>query len=731
MYREQPFGTAANLNDPPGRTSPLPTLSENPLKLSYSTGRDDLVRDFFVPCLEAAVLYRRAAGYFTSAGLALAARGVASLALRRGRMRLVVSPHLEADDIAALERAKERPAEVLKTVAARTLADIEDALVKDRLNALAWLAAAGLLELRLALRVDDQGRYRRGLFHPKTGVFTDETGDQVSFTGSANETAGGLVENYEHIEVFRSWQDTEGRVAGAVTEFEAIWSGDMPGLQVIEFTEATRELLERCRKAENPPPGLENTGIAEGEDVAAKPFGPPPDLQLRPYQKDAIRAWSKAGGRGILAMATGTGKTVTALVLAAKVLEKNRPLMLVIVCPFIHLCRQWIGEVAAFGATAIDCFEGRQRWESRLDNAYQRLTAGLEALQVVVTTNATFVSEPFQSRLKPRVQAGNIHHLLIADEAHNLGAVRAHDALPAGIQMRLGLSATPERHLDPVGTAAILDYFGGVVFEYGIAEAIADGRLCRYRYHPLLVELNDEEADEYLDITNRLARFLHGNGADEELNQGAMHLLLRRARLVGAAANKLDVLDRLIGGLDQRPSQAIFYCGDGRTTDQLGQEEIRQIRAVARLLGDKHGLRVRNFTYREGADERAEILRDLKSGFLDGVVAIRCLDEGIDLPDLRMGFLLASATNPRQFVQRRGRLLRNAPGKERAIIYDFFVSPPDLGGDVDEAAFNLERRFLQRELARTVEFCRTAENGPEALATLLPLRKRYNLLVAN
>ncbi len=708
----------------------MQTLREHSHKLSYSTGRDDLVRDFFVPCLEAAVLYRRAAGYFTSAGLALAARGVASLALRRGRMRLVVSPHLEADDIAALERAKEQPAEVLKTVAARTLADIEDALVKDRLNALAWLAAAGLLELRLALRVDDQGRYRRGLFHPKTGVFTDETGDQVSFTGSANETAGGLVENYEHIEVFRSWQDSEGRVQAAIEEFDALWENQTPGLRVIEFSQAGRELLQRYRDLQNPPDGLRPERIAEGDDIRAS-FESPPGLTLRPYQKDAIRAWSKAGGRGILAMATGTGKTVTSLVLATKVKEKNRPLMLVVVCPFIHLCRQWIGEVAAFGATAIDCFEGRQRWESRFDNAYQRLTAGLEQLQVVVTTNATFVSEPFQARLKPRVEAGNIHHLLIADEAHNLGAVRAQDALPEGIQMRLGLSATPERHLDPVGTAAILDYFGGVVFEYGIAEAIAEGRLCRYQYHPLLVELTDEEADEYLDITNRLAKFLHGNGADEELNQGAMHLLMRRARLVGAAANKLDVLDRLIAGLDQRPSQAIFYCGDGRTTDQLSQEEIRQIRAVARLLGDKHGLRVRNFTYREGADERAEILRDLKSGFLDGVVAIRCLDEGIDLPDLRMGFLLASATNPRQFVQRRGRLLRNAPGKQRALIYDLFVSPPDLGGDVDEAAFNLERRFLQRELGRTVEFCRTAENGPEALATLLPLRKRYNLLVTD
>ena len=708
----------------------MPGLKELPLRLTYRSGRDNLVRDFFVPCLEAAVVYHRAAGYFTSAGLALAARGVASLASRSGRMRLVVSPHLSSDDIEALERAQAEPAIALKAIAARSLADIEDALIKDRLNALAWLAAAGLLEIRLALRIDQRGKYGTGLFHAKTGVFTDADGNHVSFTGSANETAGGFIENFEQIDVFRSWQDTEGRVLAALEDFDALWSDQTTGLRVIEFSQAGRDLLERYRDRRNPPPGLELERIEEGDDIKSA-FEPPPGLDLRPYQKDAIRAWSKEGGRGILAMATGAGKTITALVLAAKVAERNRPLMLIVVCPFIHLCRQWISEIAGFGATAVACFEGRQRWESRLDDAYQRLSAGLDPLQVVVTTNATFLSDAFQSRLLPRVNAGNIHHLLIADEVHNLGSTRAQKALPEGIRLRLGLSATPERHLDPVGTSAVLDYFGGIIFKYGIAEAIAEGRLCRYRYHPLLVELTDDEADQYLEITNRLARFMHGDGPDQELNQTAMHLLMRRARLVGAAANKLQVLDQLISRLDQRPSQAIFYCGDGRTTDQLGQEEVRQIQAVAKLLSDKHGLRVRNFTYRESANERDEILRDLKSGFLDGVVAIRCLDEGIDLPDLRTGFLLASATNPRQFVQRRGRLLRNAPGKERAIIYDFFVAPPDLGGDLDEAAFNLERSFLQRGLARTVEFCRTAENGPEALATLLPLRKKYNLLVTD
>jgi len=359
-------------------------LTDLPLQLTYRTGRDDLVRGFFVPCLETAVLYRRAAGYFTSAGLALAARGVASLALRRGHMRLVVSPHLEPDDCAALERARDTPAAVLRTIAARSLAEIEDALLKDRLNALAWLAAAGLLEIKLALRVTAQGGYARGLFHAKTGVFSDDTGHHVSFSGSANETAGGLVENFEHLDVFRSWQDPEGRVQAAIDDFESLWAGQVPGLHIIDFSQASRALLERYRNPDQPPPGIDPNQVREPGPGAT--LAPPVGLDLRPYQKDAIRAWSKAGGRGVFAMATGSGKTITALVLASKVAERNHPLVLLIVCPFINLCRQRIREIAAFGVVAIPCFEGRHRWQAQLEECYQRLTAALDQVQAIITT---------------------------------------------------------------------------------------------------------------------------------------------------------------------------------------------------------------------------------------------------------------------------------------------------------------------------------------------------------
>ncbi len=702
-------------------------LQDLSIKTSYRTGRDDLVNDLFVPCLGESLLYRRAAGYFSSHGLALAARGVAKLVTQGGRMRLVVSPYLEPADVEALQNAKDRSVALLQSISAKALTDVENALVRDRLNALAWLSAAGYLDIRLALRMNSSGQITRGLFHEKTGIFSDEGGDHVAFTGSANETAGGLVENFESLEVFRSWSDPDGRVEGKIADFEALWENQTPGLRTLEFSEAGRELLEAYRDLDHPPEGFKN--LLPSETSGAGRFGPPRGFDLRDYQKTAIQAWSKAGGRGIFAMATGTGKTVTALTLASKVAEKNTPMVLIVVCPYLNLCKQWIREMAAFGLRPLACYEDKNRWQPRFEEGYQRLNHGMTRVHAIVTTNATFQSDAFQSYLRPHVAGGaRQHHLLIADEVHNLGGKTISNTLPQGIHLRLGLSATPERHLDPEGTAAVLDYFGDIIYEYGIQQAIAEGRLCRYRYHPLLVNLTDEEAQQYAEITTKLGPLLAAGEKNPELNQSAMNLLIKRSRLLAGAENKITVLDELLKTLPEKPKQAIFYCGDGTTSDKIRDEDVRQIQAVARLLGEKHGLRVRNFTYRETPAEREEILRDLSNGFLDGVVAIRCLDEGIDLPDLRMGFLLASSTNPRQFVQRRGRLLRKAEGKKFAEIYDFVIVPTAIDDYVDDQTFNMERALFQRELKRIEEFCHTAENGPEALSLLKEVQNTLNLL---
>jgi DNA phosphorothioation system restriction enzyme len=694
------------------------------LRVSYRTGRDDLVRDFYVPCLERAVLYRRAVGYFTSAGLALAARGVASLVSRHGKMQLVASPHLQESDVEALELAKDNPTSVLRKIVERSLIEIEDLLARQRLNALAWLVADGALEIRLALRLDERGRLSRGIYHEKIGIFTDADGSNIAFSGSANETAGGMADNFESIKVFWSWDDAQNRVAEEIGNFDALWNNRTPGLRVIDFTEISKDLLQQFRLDQMPE--LDDGRVENWiPPLDVKPGTVPVDLELRAYQRDAIREWLKRNGRGILAMATGSGKTLTALYLACKIAERNHPLVILVVCPYLNLAKQWGREMARFGIAAVPCFESRSKWEARLQEAYQRIAAGVTEIIGAVVTNDTFLSPAFQAALQPKLG----HHLLIADEVHNLGAAKLKMALPEFIQLRLGLSATPERRYDEEGTKAITEYFGGIAYEFTIADAIkADPPvLCPYQYHPVLVDLTPDEADRYHALTLQLCRHINSD-RDAPMSEEMLWLLIKRARLLASAANKLPALSAVLKSLETPLEKAIIYCGDGRVDQPLTEDDERQILAVTRLLGEEHGLRVRKFTCEEGMEDRESILAALRDGSLDAVVSIRCLDEGIDLPDVRMGFLLASSTNPRQFIQRRGRLLRRAPGKTRAVIYDFIVLPPDFGGDADDKSFNLERKLFRRELERVLEFCASAENGPVALNKLNDLRLRYNLL---
>lgn len=726
-----------------------------PAWLDSST--NSLIDDFFSFHLANASRYDRAVGYFSSGWLRLACSGMAAFARNGGRARWVTSPILSEPDWHALYSGEKAKADsALKESLQRSIGDLQQSLASDTLAALAWMVADGILDFRLAV---PQAKLTGGEFHDKFGVFEDQDGNRVAFNGSYNDSIQGNL-NYESIKVFNSWEQAFAPlVAADVARFDRLWNNQDPNVRVYLLPEAAREEILKLRSIERPygrpswigedvpaAPESENEAMKTSrpevpETIVATPpsEGIPDDarmkrplaLEIRDYQRDAIRAWSANEGRGIFAMATGTGKTITALTLATLVSERNpdRPFVVIILCPFINLCRQWEKEVQDFGVTAVGCYEGRARWEILFDEAHQRLRAGLGKVAVLVVSNATFLSDAFQTRLKARLVNATSTYLIIADEAHNLGAKRIQQQLPPEIRLRLGLSATPERHHDVEGTKALFSYFGGVVYTFKLDRAIAEGYLTPYEYHPILVTLTPEEAQEYWTITRELIRFMPSEDGGE-LGEGAMRLLIKRARIIGAASDKLTQLDALLRRLPTKPKKALFYCGDGRVTDSVSREEKRQIEAVANLLGNQHNLRVRTFTYQEEASEREDILRDLRSGFLDGVVAIRCLDEGIDLPALETGFILASSSNPKQFVQRRGRLLRKAPGKDKAVIYDFVVVPPPMDGDVDDASFNLERNLFKGELKRITEFCQTALNGYAALEALAPLRKHYNLLTA-
>ncbi|TVP62548.1 MAG: DNA phosphorothioation system restriction enzyme [Nodularia sp. (in: Bacteria)] len=451
----------------------------------------------------------------------------------------------------------------------------------------------------------------------------------------------------------------------------------------------------------------------------------PASLQLRQYQRQAITSWFANNGRGTLKMATGSGKTITALAIACELYQQINLQVLLVVCPYRHLVTQWARECEKFNLQPILAFENLRTWQSQLSTQLYNLRSGSQNFLTVITTNSTLIGDGFQSQLKyfpPKT-------LIIGDEAHNLGAPKLEENLPRRVGLRLALSATPERYFDDYGTQSLFDYFGSVLQpEFNLKDAIAQGALVHYLYYPILVELTEAESLAYLKLTKRIGRALlyrereNSQGGNFEDNEDLKPLLMQRARLIGTAENKLTALRELME-TRRESTHTLFYCSDG--SQEAGQRSsLRQLKAVAKILGVDLGYRVSTYTAHTSLKERETLRCQFESGELQGLVAIRCLDEGVDIPAIQTAVILSSSGNPRQFIQRRGRVLRPHIGKERATIFDMIVLPPDL----DRETIEIERNLLKKELRRFVEFADLADNAGEARMKLLNLQKRYGLL---
>ncbi|MEU4332881.1 DEAD/DEAH box helicase family protein [Nonomuraea dietziae] len=688
-----------------------------------------MVGEFYIPALAAARQYDRAVGYFTASSLAVLSKGMDDFISRGGMMRIVASPYLEPDDISDIEAGYELRA-VLERAAVR---DLEKASTDRRaavgLGKLGRLVAAGRLDIKLAYVSSGN---RVGMYHEKIGVFRDAH-DLVAFKGSSNETLSGLVGNFESIEVFRSWDDRDAERALRISrDFEDLWQNRTQFLRVIAFTDAAKVVIDRCalmsvgiENINEIPPGGAPISIMPQEMAGLLRI--PRELHVRDYQKRAVQSWFTERGRGILRMATGTGKTITALAAAAqlaKVIQQDdQPLLTVVIVPYQHLVDQWSKDIEWFGVTPIRAYESTGYWHPRATNLLDALALNSARGGVIVTTNKTFGEPHFQRLLD--CYSGQL--LIIADEVHNLGAKHLRDRLPLQASYRLGLSATPERWFDDVGTAMLTEYFGSTVVDMGIGDAIRAGALCRYKYTPILVELDGEESELYAEVTAKIAKILGSqkftDEPDDDTPLGA--LLRRRANILGHARAKIPALRREMEKRRESWHQ-LLYCAEGRHPLSSG-EEPSQLEQVMDLVGNQLRLPAARYVAETKRAERQEILRRFGTGDdLQVLVSMRCLDEGVDVPAARTAYLLASSSNPRQFIQRRGRVLRRAPDKELADIIDFVVVPPE-GAGIQQGT---ERRMVARELIRVTEFAHLAENEAETLNILRPLRIRYGLLDA-
>ncbi|MCV6967757.1 hypothetical protein BST27_12740 [Mycobacterium intermedium] len=699
------------------------------LKLSdrYRSDREDVVKNFFLPAFSVSSSYSRAVGYFTSTSLALYARGIEIFASRGGSMRLIASPHLTEDDIIDINRGYDIRA-VVERATLRELHDEQPNVVLDGLGVVGRLIAEGRLDIKLAFVEQDNCV---GIYHEKIGIFRDEAGDLVGFTGSSNETYGGLMANFESVEVYRGWISGDGaRALRLEADFSALWSNQTPHLSVERFPAVARERLIMLGKTRRhcPVPATDNALIPAPVEVSEPPRLKIPDgLQVRGYQRDAVMAWLAQRGCGILKMATGTGKTKTAMVAATKLgdmLRQNeQPLVLLVLAPLIHLVDQWITEIEDFGVRPVAVYESSQKWLPVVEEQLAATRMGQRPVMAMVATNDSFASQRFQSFLS-RI---TLPLLVIADEAHNLGSKVFRSALPQNATYRLGLSATPERWFDDEGTDALTEYFGPVCCELGLGDAIKIGALTPYHYLPRLIELDDAETNLYVQLSAQIAQCVaSGDDLKYASPDSPLGFLLRqRAGVLGHARGKLPALRADLQSRRDLWFQLI-YCAEGRCPSEPGDAPgPRQIDEVMHLVGNALKLSGHTYVSETPRTQRRALLRRFGTGNdLRILVAMRCLDEGVDIPDARVGYLLASSSNPRQFIQRRGRLLRRAPGKQRAEILDY-LAVPNAEATIN---FNIERALLVRELERANEFGKLSENYETTLQVLRPLKQRYQLM---
>ncbi len=496
------------------------------IKEEYRSLQDDIVNDFYTPVLKCAKKYQRAVGFFSSTALIEISKGISGLVKKGGTIELVASPKLSEDDVIAIEKGLKLRDEVIKERLMEAIAEPKNKYEESRLNYLINLIAYGILDIKIAILDDSE---HIGMYHEKVGLMYDEAGNILAFSGSMNESTTAFMHNCESIDVFKSWEGGSDarRVMNKQLSFKAIWENYEPHMSVLEFPEAAKEKLFQYRKTDNI--NHEEADVSEEKksdevtDMSEETLVPhvPKWVTIRPYQEQAIDNWQNRNYVGIFDMATGTGKTYTGLAAVVRLFENRKaPLAVLIVCPYQHLVNQWVEDIVTFGMKPIICHSAstQKKWESRLKDACLSLELGITDNICAIFTNATYGTEFVQNTISHiKSQA-----VLVIDEAHNFGAVKASKDLDERIPYRLALSATLERHGDDAGTKKLFDYFGEKCIEYTLKEAIDNDMLVRYYYHPIVVSFKDDELEAYLKISKQIAQAMMSCKEDEPSDYAKM-----------------------------------------------------------------------------------------------------------------------------------------------------------------------------------------------------------------
>jgi superfamily II DNA or RNA helicase len=678
-------------------------------------------------------------GYFSSSAINVLALGFAKFLHSGGSLRVVANNVLSADDKKAIEEGQggKLPDDLLDLSDIRALKASLDTAGRHFLECFAWLIAQKRIQFVI---VRPKGRL--GIAHYKSGVFSDGS-DQIGFKASCNFTAYGMLENLEELEAFASWDN--GRSTGFLKNqndyFESILNGTNEQVEYVPVAEVEvaiwnefgnkdlNELLLQEMELLGSIERVAQTGRLnrlvkkledELDDLSRKPRFPYPSGP-RPYQQDAYRKWLANNRQGIFAMATGTGKTITSLncLLEETKAHPEGLYHALILVPTITLVEQWDAEARGFNFKDIIRVSSKEAWEKELATTLSD-TKRIPTSFIIISTYASFVKERFLKYIKQLPE----DTLFIADEAHNIGSMSVLNklnAIPAS--KRIGLSATPKRIYDPEGSASMEAYFHDsepYVYSFPMERAIEEGILCKYYYYPHIVRLDPDELEEYVEISKKLAKLSAMNSGSGDKSEAIERLLLKRKQIIHKAKNKLGTARTILEERLRMEGKLLYtfiYVPEGirmeevvdDDTGAVSNEEVNIIDQYTRMVSSLDPkLMVNKFT--SGMADRDSVLEQFKKGQIHVIASMKCLDEGVDIPRAEHAIFCSSTGNPRQFIQRRGRILRKHPDKYNAVIHDLVVIPDLTISHEGSDSFEVEKKMVKTELERVMYFASLSMN---------------------
>lgn len=702
-----------------------------------SSDHANLGEEFIAKVLPHSVSYKRAVGFFSSSSLIYTSRGLIKIAshFKAGDdavIKFIVSPRLSQEDIEAIRAGYKTKESVIECAMLRDFDSPKNDIEAERLNVLSHLISMGAMDIKVA--VTEFSNDDMGMYHEKIGIMIDEKGDSIGFSGSLNESENAFINNFESIRVYKSWDaSTCIDLIDLSNDFDSLWDNRTKRVAVYSFPKAVEKKIFEYKRP------TYNERIDDYEEMekirgqVLKMTLPSIDNTKLPtfpydYQKEAIQKWFENKCQGIFEMATGTGKTFTGYGAMVKLLEKaNYRLFTVIVCPYQHLVEQWVEDATLFNINNMIIGYSNSKYSnylSLLKQAIQDYNDGISNIAYFITTNASFKTPSVQAVLKELKGKA----LFVADEAHNLGSHNFGHCLLDNFKYRLALSATFDRFRDEEGTNQIYNYFGSKCISYPLEKAIDENKLTKYYYYPIVTYLSKTERDEYIRLTKEISkRITKTKSGTIVLSKSAEFYAIKRARLIAGSYGKTAAFkEEIKKHINEK--YMLVYCGTSKINDS-GNEEIDQIDLITDYLGNELKMNIERYTSRENVNERMTIKDRFKRGDLQALVAIKCLDEGVNIPNIRTAFILASSTNPREYVQRRGRVLRLAPGKEFATIYDFICLPMPFN-ELSEYETSEIKDFcalIKNEISRIKEFGDHAINVIDSDSLVEKIKNEYGL----